>query len=106
MKNTTSGAGGMPLETNQENSAEEAHGGIRVSEVSMDAQEPGAPVHDRQGDRPDFRVVQPEADRDGKIVYKDVGAIWKNMSRAGNEFYTLKIGKLRLLVFPNRQKSD
>lgn len=105
MEKTTSGSGGMPLETNQENSAESAQG-IQVSEVRMEAVEQGAPVQDRQGDRPDFRVVQPEVDRDGKVVYKDVGAIWKNMSKAGNEFYTLKIGKLRLLVFPNRQKSD
>jgi len=96
----------MPLETNHENSAEGAQGGIQVSEVRMEAQQQGAPIQDRQGDRPDFRVVQPEVDKDGKVVYKDVGAIWKNMSKAGNEFYTMKIGKLRLLVFPNRQKSD
>lgn len=59
-----------------------------------------APLAARQ--RPDFRVVQAEYDtRLGKTVYKDVGAMWKNTSRGGNEFYTLKIGKLRLLVFPN-----
>jgi len=55
------------------------------------------------GTRPDFRVVQPEVDKGGKVVYKDVGALWKNTSKAGNEFYTMKIGKLRLLVFPNNR---
>ena len=54
------------------------------------------------GERPDFRVVQAEYDtRSGRTVFKDVGAMWKGVSKTGNEFYTLKIGKLRLLVFPN-----
>ncbi|MCX8197325.1 MAG: DUF736 domain-containing protein [Candidatus Micrarchaeota archaeon] len=57
-----------------------------------------------KGARPEFRVVQPEYDnRSGKTVYKDVGAIWRNTSKTGNDFYTLKIGKLRLLVFPNER---
>lgn len=57
-----------------------------------------------RGARPDFRVVQPEFDRVlGKTVFKDVGALWKNMSKSGNEFYTMKIGKLKLLVFPNNK---
>ena len=55
-----------------------------------------------KGERPDLRVVQVEYDsRIGKTVYKDVGAMWRNTSKAGNEFYTMKIGKLKLLVFPN-----
>ena len=55
-----------------------------------------------KGAKPDFRVVQPEFDnRIGKTVFKDVGALWRNTSRSGNEFYTMKIGKLKLLVFPN-----
>jgi hypothetical protein len=59
------------------------------------------------GERPDFRVVQIEHDKEGKTIYKDVGALWRKTSKAGNEFYTLKIGKLRLLVFPNdREKKD
>ena len=54
------------------------------------------------GRKPDFRVVQPEYDsRVGKSVFKDVGAIWRNTSKSGNEFYTMKIGKLKLLVFRN-----
>jgi len=57
------------------------------------------------GERPDLRVVQVEYDsRLGKSVFKDVGAMWKNTSKAGNEFYTMKIGKLKLLVFPNNRK--
>jgi len=54
------------------------------------------------GAKPDFRIVQPEhVPALGKTVYKDVGAMWRNVSKSGNEFYTLKIGKLKLLVFPN-----
>ena len=56
------------------------------------------------GARPEFRVVQAEYDtRLGKTVYKDVGAMWHNVSKSGNEFYTMKIGKLKLLVFQNIQ---
>ena len=56
------------------------------------------------GAKPDFRIVQPEyVPALGKTVYKDVGAMWHNVSKSGNEFYTLKIGKLKLLVFPNIQ---
>jgi hypothetical protein len=35
-----------------------------------------------------------------------VGGMWKNVSRNGNEFYTLKIGQLKLLVFPNNSKFE
>ncbi len=57
------------------------------------------------GERPDFKVVQAEYDtRIGKTIFKDVGAMWKNTSRSGNDFYTMKIGKLKLLVFPNRKE--
>ena len=53
------------------------------------------------GARPDFRIVQPENDAEGKVVYRNVGGMWKRVSKNGNEFYTLRIGKLKLLVFPN-----
>jgi len=53
------------------------------------------------GNRPDFRVVQTDQDKDGKTLYKNIGGMWKNVSKSGNEFYTLKIGNLKLLVFPN-----
>jgi hypothetical protein len=58
------------------------------------------------GNRPDFRVVQADRDKDGKSVYVNVGGMWKNVSRQGNEFYTLKIGQLKLLVFPNAGKFE
>ncbi|VVC01707.1 Uncharacterised protein [uncultured archaeon] len=55
------------------------------------------------GARPDFRVVQPDRDKNGNVVYVNVGAMWKNVSKSGNEFYTLRIGQLKLLVFPNNK---
>ena len=55
----------------------------------------------KKGTKPDFRIVQPDRDQDGETKFRSVGAMWKNISKAGNEFYTLKIGDLRLLVFKN-----
>ncbi len=57
----------------------------------------------QQGSRPDFRIVQPDRDRNGNLVYINVGGMWKNISKNGNEFYTLRIGSLKLLVFPNNK---
>ncbi|MEM3060101.1 MAG: DUF736 family protein [Candidatus Anstonellales archaeon] len=51
--------------------------------------------------KPDFRIIQPSLDETGRTIYKDIGAMWKNVSKNGNDFYTLKIGRLKLLVFPN-----
>jgi hypothetical protein len=55
--------------------------------------------------QPEFRLVQPEYDsREEKTVFKDIGAVWKNISqKTGKEFYTLKIGKLKLLMFENQR---
>ncbi len=58
------------------------------------------------GKRPELRVVQPVTDRDGKTIFKSVGGMWKNVSKNGNEFYTLKIGELKLLVFPNTPRDQ
>jgi len=66
---------------------------------------PGAPAASG-GNRPDFRVVQTDRDKEGKSVYVNVGGMWKNISKNGNEFYTLKIGQLKLLVFPNTSKFE
>lgn len=56
------------------------------------------------GEKPDFKVVQTEYDsRLGKTIFKDVGAMWRGTSKSGSDYYTLKIGKLRLLVFPNNK---
>ena len=54
--------------------------------------------------RPDLRVVQADRDKDGKQLYINVGGMWKNISRNGKEFYVLRIGQLKLLVFPNDRK--
>ncbi|MEM3400272.1 MAG: hypothetical protein QXP42_05565 [Candidatus Micrarchaeia archaeon] len=54
--------------------------------------------------QPDFRVVQPEVDAEGNTKYTNVGALWKNESKNGNVFYTMRIGKMKLLVFPNAKK--
>ena len=60
----------------------------------------------RGANRPDLRVVQVDTDRDGKTLYRNVGGMWKNVSKNGNEFYTLLIGNMKLLVFPNTQKEE
>ena len=56
------------------------------------------------GNRPDFRIVQTDRDRDGNVVYSNIGGMWKNISKNGKEFYTMRIGQLKLLVFPNEKK--
>jgi|GEM_PF-1654574 len=60
----------------------------------------------RKGRRPDLRIVQPETNQDGTKAYRSVGAMWKSVSKNGREFYTLKIGELRLLAFPNEPRGD
>ena len=61
----------------------------------------GAP---QGANRPDLRVVQADRGKDGNVVYANVGGMWKNVSKNGNVFYTLRIGQLKLLVFPNDRK--
>ncbi|MFH0927618.1 MAG: hypothetical protein V1822_03495 [Candidatus Micrarchaeota archaeon] len=84
---------------------EEENFGSGVMPESESAQAEQAAQAIQGGRQPDFRVVQPEYDiREGKTVFHDVGAIWRNVSqKTGKEFYSLKIGKLRLLVFENRK---
>ncbi|MBD3390323.1 hypothetical protein GF415_05245 [Candidatus Micrarchaeota archaeon] len=53
------------------------------------------------GERPDFRVMQPDRDKDGNSILKNVGGMWKKTSKNGNEFYVLNIGRMTLLVFKN-----
>lgn len=55
-----------------------------------------------KGDRPDLRLVQSQRQQDGSEKLVDVGAMWKNVSKQGNEFYSVRIGSLRLLAFPNK----
>jgi len=54
--------------------------------------------------RPDMRVVQADRDKEGNVVYSNVGGMGRNISKKGYEFYTLRIGQLKLLVFPNERK--
>ena len=61
-------------------------------------------TEEEKGNRPKFNVVQPEADEEGNSFFKSVGGMWRNVSKNGNEFYVLKIGKLKLLVFPNNKQ--
>ncbi len=56
---------------------------------------------EKKGKAPDFRIVQPGVGMDGRANYENVGAMWHNVSKAGADFYSLKIGNLKLLVFPN-----
>ncbi len=53
------------------------------------------------GQRPEFRVMQPDRDKDGNSILKNVGGMWKKTSKNGNEFYVMSIGRLSLLVFKN-----
>jgi len=75
---------------------------VRTEEKSGDSGP--APSGTPGANRPDLRVVQADRDKNGNVVYKNVGGMWKNISKNGNEFYTLKIGELKLLVFPNANK--
>ncbi|MCK4319033.1 hypothetical protein KAW38_00490 [Candidatus Micrarchaeota archaeon] len=64
-------------------------------------QSPESNAEAGKGAKPDFRIVQPGTDQNGNAIYTNIGGMWKNVSKNGNEFYMLRIGKLRLLVFPN-----
>jgi len=54
--------------------------------------------------RPEYRVLQPDTDNNGKRVLKNVGGMWKAETKDGREYFIMKIGELRLLVFPNTPK--
>jgi hypothetical protein len=105
-----SGDGEMPGKSslppaNDDTGEVRAAGAMRGSQGVGYEAAPGDDEPRNAGPRPDFRVVQAEYDtRLGKTVYKDIGAMWKNVSKSGNEFYTMKIGKLKLLVFQNNLK--
>lgn len=105
MKKRNAGDGEMPGE-NEEMKAQEAGANAQDAPAKEIAAGANEPVEvESPGKQPEFRLVQPEYDtRDEKTIFKDVGAVWKNVSqKTGREFYTLKIGKLRLLMFPNQK---
>lgn len=76
-----------------------------IEESPSKEQESGQPRQEGYGsgggERPDFRVMQPDRDKDGNSTLKSVGGMWKKTSKNGNEFYVLNIGRLTLLVFKN-----
>ncbi|MCD6549833.1 hypothetical protein J7K41_03970 [Candidatus Micrarchaeota archaeon] len=72
-----------------------------VETLDVGGEEPLSDTGSSKGNRPEYRVVQPITTKDGRNVFVNVGGMWKNVSKNGTEFYTLKIGKLRLLVFKN-----
>lgn len=72
-------------------------------DVDMDDIEREQEGTGQKRNRPEFRVVQTITDREGKTVFLNVGGMWKNISKNGNEFYSLRIGNLRLLVFKNER---
>jgi uncharacterized protein (DUF736 family) len=59
-------------------------------------------INKEENKKPDFRVVQPSTDKDGKPILINIGGMWKKTSKTGNVFYILRIGKLKLLVFENK----
>ncbi|MFH0884965.1 MAG: hypothetical protein V1861_04605 [Candidatus Micrarchaeota archaeon] len=80
----------------------EAGGGMPAGGAAAGGSAPG--TGGQGANRPDLRVVQTDRDKDGNVVYSNVGGMWKNVSKNGNVFYTLRIGQLKLLVFPNDRK--
>ncbi len=77
--------------------------GFEEVQVDKGSSSSGTSSSDASSNRPDMRVVQADRDKDGNVVYSNVGGMWKNVSKNGNVFYTLKIGQLKLLVFPNNK---
>jgi len=77
--------------------------GFEEIKADKGSSSPAAGTGDASPNRPDMRVVQADRDKDGNVVYSNVGGMWKNVSKNGNVFYTLKIGQLKLLVFPNNK---
>jgi hypothetical protein len=62
-------------------------------------------LEEQPSKQPEFRILQQEYNqKEGKSTLKEVGVAWKNISQNGKEFYTIKIGNLRLLMFKNERK--
>ncbi|VVC03145.1 Uncharacterised protein [Candidatus Burarchaeum australiense] len=80
---------------------------VEVDDGARDEPEDGAgEALAPKGEKPDLRIVQPGTDAQGNATFRNVGGMWKGTSKAGNEFYNLRIGHLKLLVFPNKRKTD
>ncbi|MEM3362473.1 MAG: hypothetical protein QXV64_01825 [Candidatus Anstonellaceae archaeon] len=85
-------------------------------EIEENIEESGEPTENVEGveiegsettgsRQPEFRILQQEYNqKEGRTTLKEVGVAWKNISQNGKEFYTIKIGNLRLLMFKNERK--
>ncbi len=78
--------------------------GEMENKLDVGKMEEGNEGVDAERNQPDFRVVQPDSDQSGKKIFRPVGAMWKKVSGNGNSYYSLRIGELKLLVFPNDRK--
>lgn len=81
---------------------------IIVEELELESDEegklkqvPGPEASQAASRSPDYRIVQGDVDKDGKKILRNVGGIWIRRSRAGQEFFSISIGNLRLLAFKN-----
>lgn len=74
-----------------------------ISTIS-DENETEPSISEQPSRQPEFRILQQEYNqKEGKSVLKEVGVAWRNRSKDGKEFYTIKIGNLRLLMFKNQR---
>ena len=81
------------------NKMEEENESSVIEEVSAST------IEEQPSKQPEFRILQQEYNqREGRSTLKEVGVAWKNISQNGKEFYTIKIGNLRLLMFKNEKR--
>ena len=57
---------------------------IKLEDVGFEEVSAEKPVQDEKSEaggknRPDLRVVQADRDKDGTVVYSNVGGMWKNI---------------------------
>ncbi|MFN3909616.1 MAG: hypothetical protein ACK4J0_00065 [Candidatus Anstonellaceae archaeon] len=72
--------------------------------TSLLSENEGESLEQQPSKQPEFRILQQEYNqKEGRSVLKEVGVAWKNISKDGKEFYTIKIGNLRLLMFKNQR---
>ncbi|NPA22081.1 MAG: DUF736 domain-containing protein [Candidatus Micrarchaeota archaeon] len=76
---------------------------MEVEEVEIEEEVPAKleKVEVQKGSRPEWVVLQPDVGQNGEKVLRRVGAMWKQTTKDGRDYYVLRIGDLRLLVFKN-----
>ena len=77
-----------------------------MAKKPIESEEIEVPATAPKGPKPDFRVVQTERGPNGEAKFRNIGGMWRKTSKSGNEFYSMSIGHLRLLVFPNGSKGE